>query len=113
MELIVTLLRTVARAVAARKAVRPARAPEETSRPAIDARTEEEVILMIRPNRRSIMPGITACASAIGVSILASSPRKISSRLIASKGCGGGPPLLFSGMAGAGQGAGHRARATG
>ena len=56
-ELIVTLSRTCARAAEARNAVRPARAPDETSSPAIGARTEPEVMLTMRPNLRSAIPG--------------------------------------------------------
>src|SRR5271166_938750 len=51
-ELIVTLSRTCARAAEARKAVRPARAPDDTSSPAIGARTDAEVMLTMRPNFR-------------------------------------------------------------
>src|SRR5271166_6224674 len=51
-ELIVTLSRTCARAAEARKAVRPARAPDATSSPAIGACTDAELMFTMRPNFR-------------------------------------------------------------
>ena len=56
----VTLSRAKSLAAEARNAVRPARAPDDTSRPAIGALTEPEVMLTIRPNLRSTMPGASA-----------------------------------------------------
>ena len=46
----VTLEAATERATPARKAVRPARAPEERSRPASGILTEPEVMLTMRPN---------------------------------------------------------------
>ena len=56
----VTLSRANSRAAEARNAVKPARAPDETSRPAIGALTEPEVMLTMRPNLRFAMPGASA-----------------------------------------------------
>ena len=63
----------------------PARAPDETSRPAIGALTEPEVMLTMRPNLRFAMPGASAWTSAIGVSMLDWTPLRISSRVIDAK----------------------------
>ena len=70
-------------------------------------------MLTIRPNFRDAMPGATACASAMGVSMLASSPASSFSRVIASNGVGGGPPLLLTRMSGAGQAASRASRTAG
>src|SRR5271169_4743788 len=112
-ELMVTLWRANSRAAEARNAVKPARAPDETSRPAIGALTELEVTLMIRPNLRSAMPGASAWTRAIGVSMFDSTPLRTSSRVIWSSGLNGGPPLLLTRMSASGQAAISSARVAG
>ena len=64
----------------ARKALRPARAPEERSRPEIGASTEEEVMLTMRPNFRARMPSMTARISSIGVTMFCVTPSRIALR---------------------------------
>src|SRR5690606_13864106 len=54
--LIVTLEAATVRATPARNAVSPARAPDERSRPGIGAYTDVDVMLTMRPNRRSTIP---------------------------------------------------------
>jgi hypothetical protein len=60
--------------------------------------TETEVMLTTRPQPRAIIPGSTACISAMGVSMLASSARMKSSRLQSAHSPGGGPPALVTRM---------------
>src|SRR5579871_467643 len=112
-ELMVTLWRAKSRAAEARNAVRPARAPEETSRPATGVLTELEVMVTIRPNPRSAIPGASAWMRAIGVSVFDSTPLSTSSRLIWSKSLRGGPPLLLTRMSASGQAAISSARVAG
>ena len=57
-ELMVTFLSATVRATPATNAVRPARAPDDRSRPAIGAFTAPEVMLTMRPNLRCIIGSI-------------------------------------------------------
>lgn len=70
--LMVTLLCTVVRDRPAMKPVRPARAPFDRPRISIGAFTVLEVILMMRPKPRAIMPLTVDRISSMGVSMFAS-----------------------------------------
>ena len=93
-----TLAWATERATPARNPVRPARAPLDRSRPASGIFTEPEVMLTIRPNRRSTMPSTTCCTSSIGVAMFATTPASSASRSTARKSRNGGPPLLLTRM---------------
>ena len=85
-------------------AVRPARAPEETSRPAIGARTELEVMLMMRPTCARPCPAPAPGPVRSGSACSTRRPR-ISSRVISANALNGGPPLLLTRMSASGQAA--------
>ncbi len=100
--LIVTPSGATCRLVPATKPVSPVRAVFESPSAGIGDFTACEVMLTIRPQPRAIMPGSTACISAIGVSMLASSALMKSSRLQSDQTPGGGPPALVTRMSAAG-----------
>ena len=62
----VTFLSATVRATPARKAVSPARAPDDRSRPASGIFTEPDVMLTMRPNLRWHIGSITFWISSIG-----------------------------------------------
>ena len=101
----VTFLSATLRATPARKAVRPARAPLDRSRPDNGIFTLCEVMLTILPNRRAAIPSMTRCTSSIGVTMFMVTPASSASRSSSRKSRNGGPPLLFTRMSGAGQAA--------
>ena len=107
--LIVTFRPATVRETPARKAVRPARAPEERSSPTIGMYTESEVTLTIRPKPRSAIPSTVACISSSGVTMFCVTPASIASRSSSRKSRRGGPPLLLIRISGSGQ-ASSRAR---
>ncbi len=83
------------RATPARKPVRPARAPLDRSRPGSGILTEAEVMLTMRPKRRSHMPSTTSWISSIGEIMFATSPAH-ASRSRSRKSRKGGPALLLT-----------------
>src|SRR5215472_14808357 len=103
--LIVTLYFATWRAIPAQKAVSPARAPFDMPRLAIGDLTELEVILTIRPKRRSHIPSTTALISIIAVNMLALTAFCQSSTDHPRKSPCGGPPQLLTRMSGLGQAA--------
>ena len=105
MLLMVTLAWATSRATPARKAVRPARAAEETSSPVSGVSTLAEVMLTMRPKPRAIMPSTTACVSSSGVAMFCATPSSSASRVTSRKGLGGGPPLLLTRMSTSGDAA--------
>ena len=111
--LTVTLRSATSRHTPARKAVSPARAPEERSRPAIGVSTDSEVMLTMRPKPRAAMPSITAVISSIGVTMFWTTPAMIFSRSSSRKSRRGGPPLLLTRMSGSGQAASSSACTSG
>src|SRR5918997_1651708 len=90
--LTVTLACATDRSTPARKAVSPARAPEERSRPGIGIFTETEVMLTMRPKRRAAMPSTARWISSIGVAMLATTPARMAARSSSRKSRKGGPP---------------------
>src|SRR5271170_6425643 len=108
--LIVTLYLAICRAMPAQKAVRPVRAPLLIPRLAIGDLTEPEVMLTMRPKRRSHMPSTVDLISMIGVSMLALTAFCQSSTDHSRKSPWGGPPQLLTRMSGAGQAASAAAR---
>ena len=109
----VTLRRTVLRAMPATKPVSPARAPFERPRMSIGDLTAADVMFTTRPNSRSIMPSTVARMSSMAVSMLALSAAFQSSRVHSRKSPGGGPPALLTRMSGSGQAASTAARPSG
>ena len=73
-KLIVTFEAATLRATPARNAVKPARAPEERSSPAIGIRTEPEVMLTMRPNFFADIGSMTFWISSIATTMLAITP---------------------------------------
>src|SRR5262249_41899812 len=73
-KLMVTLEAATERATPARKAVRPARAPEERSRPESGIFTEPEVMLTMRPNFLARIGSMTFWMSSIATTMLAMTP---------------------------------------
>src|SRR4029078_8946047 len=108
--LMVTLAAATCRASPPTKPVRPALAPCESPKVVIGIFTAVEVMLTMRPKRRSTMPSSTARISMIGVSMLASIAFSQSSRDHWRKSPGGGPPALLTRMSGLGQAASAAAR---
>ena len=96
----VTFLSATVRATPARNAVRPARAPDERSRPASGAFTEAEVMLTMRPKRRWFMGPITFWINSIATIMLAITPSIICWRVSSRKSRIGGPALLLTRMSG-------------
>ena len=72
--MIVTLDGATERATPARKAVRPARAPEDRSRPASGIFTEPDVMLTMRPNFFAIIGSIAFWISSTATTMLAITP---------------------------------------
>ena len=107
----VTPFGATCRLVPATKPVSPARAVLDSPSAGIGDLTDCEVMLTTRPQPRSIIPGSTACISAIGVSMLASIALMKSSRLQSDQRPGGGPPALVTRMSALAAGRQHRARA--
>ena len=105
MKLIVTLSAATPRATPARNAVSPARAPDDRSRPASGIFTVPEVMLTIRPNLRRTIGSMTFCVSSIAVTMFATTPSSICSRVSPRKSRSGGPLLLFTRMSGSGHAA--------
>ena len=105
MLLMVTLLAATVRATPARNAVRPARAPDDRSRPASGIFTEPEVMLTMRPNLRWLIGSITFWISSTATIMLAMTPSIICCRVSSRKSRNGGPALLLTRMSGAGQAA--------
>ena len=101
----VTFLSATVRATPARNAVRPARAPDDRSRPASGAFTEAEVMLTMRPNLRCVIGSITFWISSIATIMLAITPSIICWRVSSRKSRNGGPALLLIRMSGSGQAA--------
>src|SRR6476646_10823260 len=103
--LMVTFLSATVRATPARKAVRPARAPEDKSSPASGAFTEDEVMLMMRPKPRCAIGSITFWINSTATTTWAMTPSIIACRVSSRKSLNGGPALLLTKMSGAGQAA--------
>jgi len=72
--------------------------------------TAADVMLTMRPQRRSIILSTVALINSIGVIMLASSARIQSSRDHSRKLPGLGPPALFTRISGSGHAASRRAR---
>src|SRR6478609_10385397 len=102
-KLMVTLEAATARATPAMKAVKPARAPDERSRPASGIFTEPEVMLTMRPNFLASMGSMTFWVSSTATTILAITPSIICARVSWRKSRNAGPALLFTRMSGSGQ----------
>ena len=68
-------------------------------------RTEMEVMLTMRPKRRSTMPSMVASISSIGVTMFQVTPFSRSSRASSRKSLNGGPPALVTRMSGSGRAA--------
>ena len=105
MKLIVTFDDATERATPARKAVRPARAPDDRSRPACGIFTVPDVMLTMRPNFRAVMALIAFWVSSTAITMLAITPSIICSRVSSRKSRIGGPALLLIRMSGSGQAA--------
>ena len=99
----VTLEAATERATPAMKAVSPARAPEERSRPASGIFTEPEVMLTMRPNFLAAIGSMTFWVSSTATTMLAITPSSICARVSWRKSRNGGPALLFTRMSGSGQ----------
>ena len=93
------------RATPARNAVRPARAPDDRSRPDSGIFTEPEVMLTMRPKPRAIIGSIAFWMSSIATTMLATTPSIICWRVSSRKSRNGGPALLLTRMSGSGQAA--------
>ncbi len=104
-KLIVTFLSATVRATPARNAVKPARAPEERSRPGRGAFTDDDVMLTMRPNLRAAMPSMVFWISSIATIMLPTTPSIICWRVSSRKSFSGGPPLLLTRMSGSAQAA--------
>ena len=109
----VTLLSTTSRPTPARNAVRPARAPDDRSRPGIGVRTEKEVMLTIRPNRRSTMPSMTDRINSSGVTMFWVTPSTTAVASTSRNPRRGGPALLLTRTSGSGQADKSAARPSG
>ena len=86
----------------ATKALSPARAPLERSRPGTGIFTETEVMLTMRPKPRSAMPSTTWPIISTGVAMFITTPCRNAGRSISRKSLRGGPPLLLTRMSGSG-----------
>ena len=101
----VTFLSATVRAIPARKAVKPARAPLDKSRPATGIFTVMDVIFTMRPNPFAAIESITCCIRLIGVSIFIFTPSIMAFLSSWRKSFNGGPALLFTKISGSGQAA--------
>ena len=104
-KLMVTLDAATLRATPARKAVRPARAPDDRSSPAIGIFTDPEVILTMRPNFLATIGSIAFWISSTATTMLATTPSSIFCRSSSRKSRNGGPALLLTRISGSGQAA--------
>ena len=86
----------------AQKAVRPALAPLDKSKPETGIFTETEVIFSIRPKPLSTIPSTNFCISSIGEIIFHVTPVSIESRSSSLKSLNGGPPAFVINMSGSG-----------
>ena len=93
-----TPLAATCRDMPATNPVSPDRALFDSPSSAMGDRTAADVMLTTRPQPRSIMPGTSACISAIALSMLPSSARMKSSRSQSVQTPGGGPPALLTRM---------------
>ena len=73
----VTLCWATARATVVRNAVRPARAPQETSRFTCGIKTPPDVMLTMRPNFFATIASIAFWISSIGEIMLPTTPSRI------------------------------------
>ena len=105
MKLMVTFDAATVRATPARNAVRPARAPDDRSRPAIGILTEPEVMLTMRPNFLATIGSMTFWISSTATTMLAMTPSIIFCRSSSRKSRNGGPALLLTRISGSGQAA--------
>ena len=91
-------------------AVKPLREAVDKPKNPCGVLTMAEVMLMMRPKRRSLMPSTTARMSIRGASMLLFTASCHSLSLQSAKRPGGGPPLLVTRMSGAGRACSTRAR---
>ena len=101
----VTLKRAGSREIPATKPVNPERAPLDNPSGSNGCFTAALVILIIRPNRRSIMPSRVRRIMSIGLYILPLTASNHSFCPQLRKSPGGGPPALFTRISGAEQAA--------
>src|SRR5262245_36426824 len=108
-KLMVTFEAATERATPARNACRPARAPDDRSRPNSGIFTEPDVMLTMRPKRFATMGSMAFWMSSIATTMLAVTPSMSCSRVSSRKSRKGGPALLLTRMSGRGQAANRAA----
>jgi hypothetical protein len=101
----VTLCCATSNEIAFMAAVRPARGPADSVMCGRGVVTMADVMLMMRPNLRSIMPGSTRCVSSSGAIMLLASAFGHSSGFTLRKPFGSGPLALLIRMSGCGHAA--------